>query len=64
MLIYKPSPPALQQESRTHPRRSRSVLLMIHLPIIDGRRLAIIPANYPMDNCLEEIVARFIAWCS
>jgi hypothetical protein len=37
---------------------------MIHLPITHDLRLEIIPANYPMNNYLEEIVARFIAWCS
>ena len=37
---------------------------MIHLPITDGLRLEIIPANYPMNNYREEIVAPFIAWCS
>jgi len=37
---------------------------MIHLPITDGLRLEISPANYPINNCLEEMVARFKAWRS
>jgi hypothetical protein len=34
---------------------------MIHVPITYGWRLEIIPANYSMNNYLEEIVAGFIA---
>jgi hypothetical protein len=37
---------------------------MIHLPITDGRRLEISPANYPINNYLDDIIAGLNAWSS